>query len=61
MSTELEANLEEVREMIAHLVTVSTQSKAYRESNFRAKDFKALCAWERDLTLNYGVPPKGAK
>lgn len=56
MSEDFEANLDEVREMIALMTRVSTQSKRHREANFRAKDFKALAEWERDLTDNYGVP-----
>ena len=48
-------HLEEVRGMIRTLVDVSTKSRRHRGANFRARDLKELCAWERDLTENYGV------
>lgn len=58
-SEELEANVDEVREMLATLVFESTRSKRHREVNFRSMDFKALCEWERELTDGYGVERRG--
>lgn len=45
---------------IRELVLAGRKSRRHRAA-FRSGDLKALCAWERELTENYGVERKASE
>ena len=55
LTEELEAMTpEKLRGHIRDLVLAGRRSRHHRAA-FKKGDLKALCAWERELTSNYGV------